>query len=149
MQFRSLIQRTLVKVEMYSRSAEELLIGTAAHESHLGTYLRQLGGPARGFFQMEPETERDIWKNYLRYRPGIADTVEAVTSVCTPSSWALESNLAYQIVMARLQYRRSPEPLPPIDNVSAMAKYWDEHYNCNPNKGLPKQFIQDYYRFVL
>jgi hypothetical protein len=67
-QFRDLIQRTLQDLGMHSESAVNLLLGTAAQESQFGTYFRQIGGgPALGVFQMEPDTEIDIWDNYLRY----------------------------------------------------------------------------------
>ena len=47
----------------------QLLLGTAAVESYF-IYRRQLGGgPAVGLWQMESRTARDIFDNYLRYRP--------------------------------------------------------------------------------
>ena len=62
-QFRELIIRpSLMPLDLYSEDAEELLIGICAHESKGGTYLMQKdGGPAAGFFQMEPETYTDLW----------------------------------------------------------------------------------------
>lgn len=50
-QFRRLLRETLSLVGWYSDRVEELLFAIAAHESHLGTYLWQIGGgPARGLF---------------------------------------------------------------------------------------------------
>jgi len=70
---RELISRVLEQLDLYSRDAVELLMLTAAAESNLGEYLRQVGrGPALGIFQMEPSTETDIWYNYLRYRSELA-----------------------------------------------------------------------------
>ena len=43
--------------------------GTAAVESRMGTYLRQIGGPALGIWQVEPATHLDCWDNWLDYRP--------------------------------------------------------------------------------
>ena len=40
----------------------QLLIATAKHESLGGKYLEQKGGPARGAWQVEPSTARDILK---------------------------------------------------------------------------------------
>src|SRR5260221_162978 len=55
----------------------ELLLGTALQESGL-TYRVQLGGgPARGLFQMEPNTHDDIWDNFLKYRVPLATAVRA------------------------------------------------------------------------
>lgn len=54
-QLRNLIRRVLIGIGGYSEEAENLLMGTAAQESALGEYIRQLGnGPALGIFQMEP-----------------------------------------------------------------------------------------------
>ena len=70
-QFRECIIRpTLRALEPeipHSLVAEELLMLTAAHESHLGTYLKQKGGPALGIYQMEPATYRDLHENFLRF----------------------------------------------------------------------------------
>jgi hypothetical protein len=54
-QLRSLIEETLRALEPevpYSEPAVELLMMTAAAESALGRYIKQIGGPARGIFQI-------------------------------------------------------------------------------------------------
>lgn len=148
-QFRALIRSTLqMTKDLWSPEAEELLLGTAAHESHLGTYLRQIKGPARGAFGMEPANERDIWNNYLTFRPDRVDELGFICGVVMPSDSALEADLRYQILMARLHYRRIKQPLPHIDDLSGQAEYWDRHYNRNPHKGWPRQYIADYLRLV-
>jgi len=54
---REMIQFVLKNYDLYSRDAEELLMLTAACESNLGHYFKQLGnGPALGIFQVEPAT---------------------------------------------------------------------------------------------
>lgn len=147
-QLRELIADVLTKAGLHSPQALELLMGTAAQESRLGTYLYQLGnGPARGIFQMEPATEQDVWHHYLRYKPNLADTVARVCSVAVPSSWALETNLAYQVIMARLHYHRVKSPLPEADDIAGMGKYWDDHYNCNPDKGTVAEFVANYEKY--
>lgn len=56
------IRPTLEKIELWSEAAENLLLGTTAQESHMGTYIKQVGkGPALGIYQMEPATHKDIW----------------------------------------------------------------------------------------
>lgn len=146
---RATIESVLRQMGMYSLSAEVLMLGTAAHESHLGKYLKQIKGPARGPYQMEPDTEKDIWENYLCYRPGRARLITNITGVDTPDDDHLTYNLVYSTAMARLHYRRISEPFPPADNLPAIASYWDRHYNRNPEKGFPAQFINDYRRLVL
>ena len=52
-----------------SPSAVQLLLGTAAQESHMGHYLVQVRGPAIGMYQMEPNTYLDIWRRYIGNSP--------------------------------------------------------------------------------
>jgi len=54
---REIIAPALRHIGMWSGAAENLLLGTAAVESRMGTYLRQVGGgPALGIWQVEPVT---------------------------------------------------------------------------------------------
>jgi len=65
---RDVIAPVLQKSGLDSEAAEELLLGTAVQESLNFKYRRQMGGgPARGYFQMEPATHDDIWDNYLQF----------------------------------------------------------------------------------
>lgn len=158
-QFRDLIRRILKYLEPdipYSDDAVELLMLTAAQESHLGTYIRQIKGPARGVFQMEPRTERDIWENFLRYKPKLSekilDLVSQSEAPLMPPTTALESNLAYQIAMARVHYYRVPEPLPRKSERKGMrnhAAYWKNHYNTALGKGTRDEALENYRRFCL
>lgn len=92
-QLRDLIKRVLVALDLHSESAENLLIGTAAQESALGEYIRQLGnGPALGIFQMEPATFKDIVQNYLQYKPELAKLIMSVSGVNALRSEYLEYN---------------------------------------------------------
>ncbi len=148
--FRKLITRVLLPLEMYSIQAVELLMGTTAQESGLGRWLYQVGGgPGLGFFQMEPATERDIWHNYLRYRPLLVDRIVAVCNVAVPGDWHLETNLAYQVAMARLQYMRVASPLPDPKRIDDMAFYWKRHYNTEKGKGTPQEFVHNYFHYCM
>ena len=63
------IAPALEKIGLWSRAAEELVLGTAIIESGL-TYLKQHGdGPALGLWQVEPATHDDLYTNFLNYRP--------------------------------------------------------------------------------
>ena len=74
---KDIVRPAIEKIGLWSQEAEDLLIGTAAQESHLGTYLRQLGdGPALGIFQMEPATHNDIHENFLRYKHDLRNRVD-------------------------------------------------------------------------
>jgi len=143
------VEPTLKEFGFYSESAAELILGTIAHESKMGRYLKQIKGPALGIVQMEPATHDDIWDNYLAFRPELRDKVSALLIPCVSKQEQLVVNLKYAVVMARIHYLRVPEPLPTADDLQGLAEYWDTHYNRNPLKGFPHQFIDDYRRFVL
>ena len=130
----------------YSKSAENLLVGTAAHESRL-KYLHQIQGPAKGVFQIEPATADDIWDNYLAFRPDLASKVRGLASQKFPvgKNEQLITNLAYATAMARLKYWRSPSSLPhDPDDVFGLAQLWKAVYNTELGAGTVDQFIAHY-----
>lgn len=148
-QLRSLIDATLSRMDLRSPAAIDLLMGTAAQESRLGTYIRQVGGgPALGIFQMEPATERDIWSSYLRGRLHLSDRVWVVTGVDGPNASQLEGNLLYQIAMCRIHYLRVPSPLPEASDIGGLAAYWKQHYNTRLGAGTEEEFVASYRRYV-
>lgn len=129
----------------YSMAAENLLMGTCAQESKMGTFLVQLDdGPAQGIFQMEPATHQDICWNYLKYREGLADKVGRLA---TTDLGSLAGNLYYAAAMCRVHYYRVPMALP-ADNVEEMAHYYKLYYNTPEGAATVQQFIDNYARFV-
>lgn len=147
-QLRDLIKRVLVALDLHSESAENLLMGTAAQESGLAEYIRQIGGgPALGVFQMEPATFKDIVQNYLQYKPDLAKQIMAASGVNALWSEYLEYNLALAICMCRVHYLRVSEKMP--DNLTGWAKYWKEYYNTRLGKGTEEEFIRNFKKYVL
>ena len=144
-----LIIQTLKDFDEYSRSALNLLLGTAAVESEMGLYLYQThGGPARGIFQQEPKDVFDIWDRYLRYRGKLRFLVGEVTGVFNADEKHLPGNMLFQIVMARVHYRRIPFSLPRHDNIEGLAHYWKSHWNTCEGKGTVEDFISKYNKYV-
>jgi hypothetical protein len=149
-QFREYILRpVLSSVGLHSPAAEELLLGTACAESMLGTYVHQVGGPALGIFQMEPATHADIWRNYLEYRDELHDKVVGCVPANGWSSWGdmpshdlLITDLKYATILARIHYRRSPEPLPAEGDWEGMASMWKKVYNTEDGSGTEEHFLQ-------
>lgn len=161
-QFRLLVVRpVLLELGLHTTDAEELLLGTAAQESRL-TYLQQLGnGPALGVYQMEPATHKDIWENYLSYKPELAaDVVEFASRRSIEHAERINqidfrvharelvSNLAYATAMCRIHYLRQPGELPAGDDVPAMAHYWKRYYNTPAGRGTVDEFIDHYHQYV-
>lgn len=147
-QLARLTRDVLQGMDMYSPAAFNLVLGTIAQESRGGTYIEQLGnGPALGIGQMEPATEKDIWENYLYYRADIIKKIQQVSGVVGPGPH-LRYNLAYQIAMIRVHYRRRPEPLPEASDLPGLARYWKHHYNTNQGKGTEEEFEANFKQII-
>ena len=52
----------------------------------------------------------------------------------------LTTNVAAQIAMCRLHYRRVPKPLP--QTLDEQANYWKEYYNTSKGAGTPEKFLE-------
>lgn len=146
--------RLLDEVEKgyYSDEAVELLVGTAAHESHLGKWFKQVNGPALGIFQMEPATHNSLWQHYLRFRPDVARVIRELASHRAykaaggiPSS-ELVHNLMYATAMARVRYRPAKGHIP--DTLVGQAHYWKQWYNTPLGRGTVEKYLEDYRQFV-
>lgn len=153
-QLKRLIHTTLKSFGFESMEAVDLLMLTAAQESHCGQHIEQLGGgPARGIFQMELNTLSDIVDNYLSYRPDLYDS--AISFIARGSSLELNltGNLLFQVVIARVHYLRVPEKIPTLawseyDYISALAGYWKKHWNTEKGAGTVAEAIQNYNTYV-
>jgi hypothetical protein len=144
-QLRKLIKETLIEIGLYSQEAENLIIGTIAQESHLGKYIEQVRGPAKGICQMEPNTYNDIWNNYLKYKPELSDKILKL-SVDANDADEMRWNLKLSIAMCRVHYLRVPTAIPL--SLERQAEYWKKFYNTRFGKGTIEQYIKNYNRFV-
>lgn len=146
------IRPLLKKIGLWSESAENLLLGTAAQESSLGMYLHQINGPALGIYQIEPATHLDIWLNFLDFRPALKIVMQNLVSkkfsLQNPSS-ELIGNLYYSTAIARIIYFRAPFKLPRASDIAGLAEYWKIHYNTSLGRGTVEEFIKNYNRQIL
>lgn len=138
-------------LSMYDPRVEQLILGTFAVESHLGSKLKQYPtGPAKGIGQMEDATHDDCWREYLMYRPPLAAAVRSLASPCFYTSdpvlqvraEALISGLLYSAGMTRIKYRRAKRDLPALDDWNGMASYWEEFYNTRGNAPDERDFMR-------
>lgn len=144
----SLVTSTLFDIDMASDDAIALIMGTGAVESGFRT-LKQVGGPARSWWQVEPMTAQDNLNSYLRFRPALWDKVcqtaivphLVLTYVADELVRLLEVNIAFAICMARIKYWRYPEPLPRYDDIEGQAEYWLKAYNSG-GKGTIERYIE-------
>lgn len=160
----------LKDLELYSESAVNLLLGTAAQESALGFYLHQIQGEAVGIYQIELATYRDIFKNYfmknigitlalsegewkktLQHRLKLLNTINKykLNYEAFDDEMNLIGNLYYATAIARIIYYRIPEELPPADNIQELAKYYKKYYNTESGKASVSSFIRNYEKYVL
>ena len=146
-QIKDLIKRVMESMDLYSPEALDLVYKTGKVESGY-KYIRQIKGPARGLFQCEPWVAVDICKNYLAYRKKLMQKVANATNVKlsyfidpVEKDWdfILETNIAAQIAMCRLHYRRIPKRLP--SSSEGQAKYWKKYYNSMAGRGTVEDFL--------
>ena len=117
-----------------SENARFLLLCTAAIESNCGYYIKQVGGPALGIWQMEPDTFDDIRENcdainkdeLLKGKIG-----ELITAGCDDGGWftaAIDSS-KLACSFARLKYSMDSAALPDHNDIKAVYDYYKRIYN--------------------
>ena len=139
---KKIIKLALQHLDLDSEDARSLIYRTGKAESGYKTLQQYGGGPALGFFQMEPNTALDIWNNYVMYRPQYRDKLYSLGFDETKIDFCLISNIAIQAALCRLHYRRVPSALPKASDLEGQAKYWKKYYNTVKGKGTVKHFIE-------
>ena len=165
-ELRDWIERTLrrlskrLNLPLYSEEVVLLLLMIAAHESLFGKYREQEGGgPALGIFQIEKETLRDLYENYLKYRQEYRAAVDSFI----PPYWHREDCLRdvddYAVAVARMLLWRKPEPIPKESDFAnhpeprtafllALADYAKKHWNTHEGAATPEKYLRDYLRLI-
>ena len=147
-QFARLVVRpALESLELWSPAAERLVLGTALVESNLDYFEQLGGGPALGFFQIEPDTASDIWENYLRYRPDLLAKVMVLSVTDIDRTGQLAGNAYYGAALCRIHYRRVKAALPAVDDSAGLAAYWKRYFNTTKGAGTPAKFLKALERF--
>ena len=139
-----IIRPALSRYGLWDVNSEELLMLTAAQESKLGYYLRQLDdGPGLGPWQMEEATF-----NWLR--DGVSWSALADH---TPLKGKLATDMVYDLrlaaLAARLRYYVDPAPIPQWHDVEGLAKYWKRVYNTSAGAGRWDEAAQAYRYYVV
>lgn len=117
-----------------SKNAQMLLLATAAIESECGYYIKQIGGPARGIWQMEPDTEESIWLNCDALdSDDFNDLIVELLSdnLNEVGSESLMLLPMYACAMARLKYSMDSVALPSFDDERAIYDYYKRIYNTH------------------
>ena len=118
----AVIAPALDKIGLWSRAAEELVLGTAIVESGL-TYLKQRGeGLALGLWQIEPATHDDLYTNFLNYRPELGSKLMELRVPNISMGENLATNLMYGAAVCRLCYYRKPDALPAAGDIEGPGR---------------------------
>ena len=137
------ISPALMEIEIWSEAAEELVLGTAIVESRL-SFIKQLGtGPALGLWQIEPDTHRDVYDNFLEYREGLYDQFLGLSAPGQTFEENLTSNKQYGAAICRLCYYRAPEGLPDEGDLEGQARYWKRYYNTPLGAVTERKYIAE------
>lgn len=133
---------------LYSKASERLVLATGLVESGY-RYLDQIErggdqrpGPARGLWQMEAATHKDIWDRFLKYKPDLAARIRPMMLDGLDPVEQLHGNLYYAAAMCRIFYLRISAPLPQADDLEGLAQYWKRYYNTKYGAGTVDGFIQ-------
>jgi len=145
------VRPTLEAMEMHSRSAEDLLMGTVATESGFSALDQITGpddetlGPAYGFYQIEAATHLDLYTNFLKFRPEFETRLSRFIAPNPNWNIQLVTNLYYATAVARMIYFRRPEALPAVGDIDGYADYYKAFFNTVAGKGSAEKFKIDWY----
>lgn len=133
---------------LHSSVAEEMLLGIAAAESELTAKRQRGGGPALGYFQIEPATHDDVLRNFVNHRPDLKAALDAVLIPALGRDMQIAINDAYATAIARLILWRARDPFPRHGDVEGYAAYWKWHYNTAKGRGTVTHFMDCWHRLV-
>lgn len=124
-----------------SEEARFLLLCTAAIESDCGHFIKQVNGPALGIWQMEPETNDDIWENCDACYDDLGQSIIklALSRHCSHNFRGVKDLInspMYACAMARLKYSMDPQALPKYNGGTALDldmfyRYYKRVYNTH------------------
>lgn len=135
------VRPALQQISYWSEDAENIVLGTAVHESRL-RYIDQLDragkpGPAYGLWQMEQPTHDDCWRNFIAGRFRLNQALRELAAVGRndeiPAARQLAGNLYYAAAMCRVVYLRLPGTLP--SDPAGMAALWKHSFNTSLGAG--------------
>ena len=140
------IRPTLLVLNEWSASAENLLLGTAAQESGLGFRMQSDKDAGMGIYCISAYTHIQVWDKYLVTDPELASRVRGLASqqqfLKNPHS-ELIINLSYATGIAWMIYKRQQFVLADNLNVHELAKYWWNYYCTRDDQGVQKIHADD------
>lgn len=142
----------LTALNLYSPSAVNLLLGTAAQETQLGHYIVQQGIGFKGgisIYQIEKLAYNQIWDKQINTNIALKSRMKLLLGYDSrPPAERMASDLLLATVMCRLYYYAVPKELPAFDDVPAMATFYKKYFNTLLGKATEQEFIDNYKRYV-
>jgi len=133
---------------LWSPAADRLVLCTCEVESGFDAVRQVLNsgkyGAAFGPSQMEKATFDYLVDEYIpKRRP---DLIQKIWQTCYLKEWpGIEGmiwNLRFAVAMCRIRYVPVPEPLPDVNDIEGMGRYWLKYYNGNgAGKGTIERFV--------
>lgn len=150
------VQPTLKDIDLRSLFAENLLLGTAAVESDLGSRLHLANHASLGIYQISPTTHRKIWDTFLYNRHDLASKVRGLASqrefLLHPHA-ELATNLSYATAIALMVYLSAKENFDELsaNNPQVLANTWLQYFQSEQSESgdSPEQFIESYNHLIL
>ena len=143
------IRPALKQMDLWSLSAEKLMVMIVSHESAGLKYKKQQNGPALSYFQIEPATFKDIWFRYLKARKHYKSLVaqflpDDVEEDEIDLLKELQHNNKFAIAMARMKLFMIPETLPRVTDDEGLSKYAKKYWNTHLGKATPEKYLKDF-----
>lgn len=141
----------LEPVILWTQTSENQVLNTGAHES--GGFVHRVqvgGGPARGLWQMEQATFRDLYDRFLGAHPVLKGKIDALWPNDGSDPWPqIETNDVFAAAMCRIRYWASPAKLSfdPRD-VFESSRCWSQFYNTRRDLKLEAEFVANVRRYV-
>ena len=127
-------------------AAVELLAMVAAHESGGFRYVGQVGGPARGLWQMEPVGYAEVLR-YVELRPE-RFTGRLRRQVREREHGWLQLDQVFACRCARVFFMAEPAPLPGSGDVRGLAEYAKVHWNTPSGKATVDDYENAYREYT-
>lgn len=131
-----------------SPAARQIMLAIAGQESACGRYFAQLGdGPARGIWQVEPATHRDLQNNYLKYRLAFWQHLNKLLPDVVLTDPLLSCQL-YSCGVARLCLYRQPDPMPALGDKNGMWQLYKKYFNSHLGAATKAEWDHNWEKYV-
>ena len=122
-----------------TKEAVDLIYETGMTETGYRHLEQMGGGPAVSFFQIEENTIKDIWENYVVYRKPLIASLYKLGFIEEYPTFSVMTNIAVAIAFCRIYYRRQPGAIP--KEIDDRAVYWKKYYNTEGGKGSVEHYL--------